>query len=290
MEDQWREWNSQGFIPGPEETEAEFAKRVAYCLNLKEHLSQQTGAALPFETGEEGPPAILEEAIPAAQELYGIAPRWVPLFFSNHQLTFWHGGCAWIFQMDEKTPTAAFLQLRAQFRQSHSYLKIYHRNELIAHELAHVGRMLYQEPQFEEMLAYQSSASSWRRWLGPIVTSSKETLWFIILLGVVIMADFALLSIGPRMAPFSWWIKLAPFLLIVLAFGRLIMRHRCFNRCLHYLEMLYPPKIARHFIYRLRDSEIKKFSQSSPSQIQEFIESSSLSSFRWRFLKSLYPF
>ncbi len=141
-ENQWSEWNSEGFIPGPDEAEEEFRKRVAYCQNLEHHLIQQTGADFPFDLNDEASKMILEEALPQVEELYGIAPRWVPLFFSNHQLAPWHGGCAWIFQLDENSPASAFLQLRAKFRNSPTYLGLYNRNELIVHELAHVGRMV----------------------------------------------------------------------------------------------------------------------------------------------------
>lgn len=285
----WKEWNAQGFIPGPEETEADFATRIAYCQNLEQHLIQQTGAKLPFAKGDEAPNNMIEEAMPLAEELYGIAPRWVPLFLSNHQLSPWHGGCAWIFQLDNHTPTAAFLQLRAQFRHSTEYLKIYRRKELIVHEMAHVGRMMYHEPQFEEMLAYQSSSSSWRRWLGPIVQSSRETLWFIILLGIVILSDFALISVGIGSDVWAWSIKLAPLFLIVLALGRLWLRHRMFNRCLQNLETFYPCKIARHIVYRLRDSEIEQFAHLPPSELQNTIETLAITSFRWHFLTTLYP-
>lgn len=283
--EQWEEWNKLGFIPGPDETEEEFVKRVAYCQNLESHLRDPT--EFPFKSSEDSE-RILTEALPLSDELYGITPKWVPLFFSNYQLTPWHGGCAWIFQLDENSPTAAFLQLRAQFRKASSYLGLYRRNELIGHELAHVGRMQYVEPQFEELLAYQSSPSKWRRFLGPIVQSSKESLLFILLLGIVIMADFALLSVGPSLALVSWGIKLAPILLILLGLARLIRRHRTYNRCLIHLQTLFPSKIARHLLYRLLDKEIQQFSHYSPFQIQNFIEVSSLTSFRWNFLKSIY--
>lgn len=285
----WQEWNRQGFIPGPEETESAFQERVAFCQNLEQQLVQGVGANLPFEVGDQKSKGLLEEVLPFAQNLYGIQPQWVPLFFSNYQLAPWHGGCAWIFQLNDHTPTAAFLQLRAQFRNSLTFLRIYQRRELIAHELAHVGRMLYQEHQFEEILAYQSSSSSWRRWLGPIVQSSKESFFFIFLLGVVILADFALLSLGPKMAAIAWWIKLVPLAFIALAIGRLIDRHRTFKRCLRHLEALYSPQEARHLRYRLRDSEIKQFSRLSSSAIRDFITSAAERSFRWRFLKTLYP-
>lgn len=284
----WKKWNALGFIPGPNETKTEFEKRVAFCQNLEEHF-RQTCSPLPIESAEEATKHILDEAIPEAEELYGIAPRWVPLFFSNHQLTSWQGGCAWIFQLDENTPTAAFLQLRNRFRNVSAYFGLYQRSELIVHELAHVGRMLYEEPQFEEIFAYQSSSSRWRRWLGPLFQSSKESLLFVILLGVAILADFALMSSGINSPMIVWGIELAPVILVALALLRLSFRLSCLKRCLKKLSSLFSVSTARHFIYRLRDAEIKQFSRMDPSEIRDFIHASSSRSFRWEFLKALYP-
>lgn len=284
----WREWNRQGLIPGPEESETAFQERVMFCQNLQQNLVQLVGANLPFDTHDPPSKEVLEEALPLTQELYGIEPQWVNIFFSNYQLAPWHGGCAWIFQLNEQTPTAAFLQLRSRFRDASHFLGIYHRRELIAHELAHVGRMLYQEPQFEEFFAYQSSSSRWRRWLGPIVQSSKESFFFILLLGLVILTDFALFSLGPKMAAIAWGVKLLPVIFIVFALGRLIWRHQTFKRCLRQLENLFSSLVAKHFLYRLRDEEIKQFSHFSPQQIREFIDKAAEQSFRWRFLKMLY--
>jgi hypothetical protein len=284
---QWQEWNKQGFIPGPEESEEAFQERIVFCQNLAQHLVQTVGANFPFDMGDQQSREILEEVLPFTQKLYGIQPQWVPLFFNNYQLSPWHGGCAWIFQLNDHTPTAAFLQLRARFRNSLTFWGIYQRRELIAHELAHVGRMLYQEPEFEEFFAYQSSSTSWRRWLGPIIQSSKESLFFIFLLVAIIIIDFALLSL-PTMTALAWWVKLIPLALVIFALGRLIYRHRILQRCLQRLEAFYSPQQARHLLYRLRDNEIKQFSHSSPLAIQEFMDQAIYQSFRWRFLKTLY--
>lgn len=285
---QWQEWNEQGFIPGPDESEAAFQERIAFCQNLEDHLKSLVGTQLPFKTNDLKSKEILEQALPLTQSLYGIQPRWVPLFFGNYQLAPWHGGCAWIFQLNDHTPTSAFLQLRANFCNTSNFLGVYQRRELIAHELAHVGRMLYQEPQFEEFFAYQSSPSRWRRWLGPIVQSSKESFFFILLLSLVIMTDFALLSLGPKMAAFTWWTRLFPFAVIALALGRLVYRHHILKLCLKKLKILLLPLQAEHLLYRLRDQEIKHFSQISPERIEEFIEQATSQSFRWRFLKALF--
>lgn len=277
------EWNKQGIIPGPSESEEEFSKRAQYCLRLREELFSLVGTELPFDVSDQASEAILEKAVTKTRELYGIAPKWVPLFFSNYQLSLWQGGCAWIFQLDEKTPTAAFLQLRSQFRLKEKYLGIYEREELISHELSHVGRMMYQEPQFEEILAYQSS-TGWRRWLGPIVQSSKESLFFILLLGFIILADLALISLGNDSAYRLFvWIKLIPITIIILALARLAWRHYRFNKAKRNLEALFSSE-ASDILYRLTDQEINLFAKSDPQGVHAYIEQQD--SFRWKVIQA----
>lgn len=285
---QWQEWNEQGFFPGAEESEVAFQERVSFCQNLEENLRKLANNQLPFETNNSHSKEILEQTLSLTKTLYGIQPRWVPLFFGNYQLAPWHGGCAWIFQINDNTPTSAFLQLRSHFRNRSTFLGIYHRNELIAHELSHVGRMLYQEPQFEEFFAYQSSPSSWRRWMGPIVQSSKESFYFILLLGFVIMVDFALLFSASNISEFAWWTRFLPLIVLILALGRLTYRHHILKRCLKQLQVLVSPLQAKHLLYRLLDHEIKLFSRLSHEKIENFIKQAADQSFRWRFLKTIY--
>lgn len=282
--------NQLGLIPGPTETESDFLARAQFCQNLKQELTH-IEADLPFKSRDEASEAIFAEPFKLSQSLYGIAPTWIPLFLSNYQLTPWHGGCAWIFQLNEETPTSAFLQLRQSFRHKQAYLGLYQRDELIAHELAHVGRMMYEEPQFEEFFAYQTSSSTFRRWIGPIVQSSKETLLFIILMGSLIMADIALLAVGHTYS--STWVlllKLLPFFLIGLALIRLTWRHHLLKRCQRQLEKVYANKdTARHLLYRLRDEEIRLFARFSPDEIKNWFQAQQNHSFRWHFLARLYP-
>lgn len=288
---QWKIWNRQGFIPGLEETEEAFNARVSFCQALDQELVKKVGADLPFDAGDQASQEILKEGTIITSDLYGIAPEWVPIFFNNYQLALWHGGCAWIFQLDEQTPTSAFLQLRARFRGQKSYLALYDRQELIAHELAHVGRMMYHEPQFEEILAYRSSSSRWRRWLGPIVQSSKESLLFIFILGAIVMADLALLVLDqPIGSSALWGVKLAPLALIAFAFIRLMHKQWLFARCEKKLGELYEnASDARHLLYRLSDGEIRYFSHSSIDSIKAFMQEQAAHSFRWQFLLRLYP-
>ena len=284
-------WNQQGLIPGPEETEIDFTKRTYFCLHLEQALMKQLEVELPFDMKDRAFQAILDEASFKTKELYGIQPTWTPLFFNNYQLAPWHGGCAWIFQLTENAPTAALLQLRAPFRHQPTYLNLYRRDELIAHELSHVGRMMYQEPQFEEILAYRTSCFLWRRWLGPIVQSSKESMFFILILAIIILTDFALMTLNKNEAyQLAVWLKLIPLALVGFALGRLGWRQWQFHRCLHQLAKIYHNShIAQQVIYRLTDYEIRTFATLSPQQIRSFIQSHQSSSFRWKFLAQNYP-
>lgn len=287
QKDQWEEWNLEGFIPGPNETEEAFCQRVEFCQNLQHHLQHSQNSPLPFEEGADKNEGILKEAFSHSFRLYGIQPGWVPIFFNNFHLAPWHGGCAWIFQLNDQSPIAALLQLRASFRHSSNFMRIYLRTELITHELSHVGRMLYHEPQFEEFFAYQSSSSPWGRRLGPIIQSSRESLIFIILLGLVILADFAALLSPSHIHVNIWWLMILPLGCIAFAVTRLFYRHLLFNRSLHNLKKLYSSEKARHLHYRLCDDEIRKFSKWDSSRIKNYILDQN--SFRWVVLKTIYP-
>jgi hypothetical protein len=275
-------WNQAGLIPGPSESEEQYRKRVAYCLNLDHEITNK----LPFRDEDKGAAPILASAFAKTREVYDISPEWIPIFFSDYQMVLWHGGCAWIFQVDEKTPTAAVLQLRKAFQTSARYLGIYDRKELISHELAHVGRMLFEEPKFEEYHAYRSSESWFRRWFGPIVQSSKESLFFVIVLLFIFIMDVSLIAMEKH-SLYQWmlWTKAIPVLFILGAIGRLAWRHRQYDRCLEALKGIFPGN-EKAVIYRLTDREIIDFGNMSREEIIGYVKNQT--SLRWQIITSVY--
>lgn len=281
--------NQLGIIPGPDENEDDFVKRAEYCLSLKNLLETSLSPQLPFDIEKEDNPLLLEEPCQKTKECYDIAPLWIPVFFSNYQLAPWHGGCAWIFQINEEDPTGAFFQLRQSFRYSQKYLGIYSRNELVAHEISHVGRMMYQDPKFEEILAYQTSSSAFRRWFGPIVQSSIESMFFIIVLIFIAILDISLIASG-NISLFKTmsWIKLIPCALVLLALYRLGMRHRNYSVCLKKIKGFIGEDNARHVLYRLQDREIEDFSVMTPEEIQQYAREHSEKSLRWKLIHAAY--
>lgn len=280
------EWNREGLIPGPDETEVSYLERVKKCLGLKEEL-------LKTPLGEIEEPSfvekILKEPLLITERLYGMTPHWVPLFFSNYQLAPWHGGSAWIFKEREDSPFTAFLQLRRNFKRAKIYLGIYDRDELIAHELCHVGRMMFEEPKFEEILAFRSAKSKIRRWLGPIVRSARETLLFILSLALVILVDLFSLLYSIELFEEMQWVKLLPLGLFFLAFVRLSIRQRQFSACKKNLEsLLQDEKGADSLLFRLQDREIQNFAAWKREEILSYIKEEQAKSLRWQLLVDEY--
>lgn len=281
-------YNQLGLIPGPLENEKELLNRAKYCLSLRDTFETKLTENAPFSPENRASAKILEESFQITQRLYDIEPDWIPVFFSNYKLAFWHGGCAWIFQENEKTPTGAFFQLRQAFRDSTTYLGLYRRDELIAHELSHVGRMMFEEQRFEEVLAYRSDHSRFRRYFGPIMQSSWESALFVLTLFLIMAIDFSLSEFLSRQAyQHIMWLKLVPFGMILYALGRLWKRQRQFSRCLSRLQDIVSEK-ADAVIYRLTDEEIGKFADMASDDILKYAEEQRGKSLRWKVIYLAY--
>lgn len=274
--------NARGLIPGPSETLEQFKKRVEFCLSLKNEVKGMLPPdAQQFELEEEK--ALLAKALALSKNCWEIAPDWVPLFFSNSGLRCWHGGAAWIFQTDEKAPLGAFLQLRKELYHKESCLGLYQRDELIAHEFAHVGRMAFDEKRYEELFAYRASPRGFARYVGPILQSASESKLFIYLLVTLMMMDLFFLFQGARDLYFNlMWLKILPLALILLGFIRLQKRQRTLCKCEKKLEQIFGKK-APAVAYRLTDQEIELFAQSSAEEIRKY--SSEEVSLRWQVIR-----
>ncbi len=281
------QYNRLGLIPGPHESVEDFIKRASYCLNLRLQINQELQANLGEEASEF---SLIAPGLAKVHDAYDIAPEWIPVFYSNYRLGFWHGGCAWIFQTSNDQPLGSLLQLRQQFKTSENYLGMYHRNELTAHELSHVGRMAFEEPQFEEFFAYRTATSSFRRWLGPIVQSSVESMLVLILIGLFLFVDIFLIVFGEGPNHSTLWWKLLPFgLLVTAGLLRLWRRHQCLSSSLNVLDQcLGGEKKALAVAYRLQDKEIKAFAKMTPSEIKAYAKEQAAHSLRWQVIYSAY--
>lgn len=144
-----QQFYKQGFIVYPEEDEESFLQRVKSAATT------------------------LEKSL-ILKKIFSIDSVQVELSYSNRGLSFLEGGALFL-------TTPPRLQLRHHFQKNKRYLGLYSKEEVVAHELVHYMRAGFEEPLFEEFLAYQTSKSRLRRFLGPILRSSGETLLFFLL-------------------------------------------------------------------------------------------------------------
>jgi hypothetical protein len=190
------------------------------------------------------------------------------MFYSNRKLAPWHGGVAEILYNEKGRLSGAYLQLHRSFQNPHSLLsRLYSRDELLAHELAHIGRMAFEEPCFEEFFAYLTSAKRWRFWLGPLISASWEILIF-----------FAVIVASTLMSQPLFFVAL-----LGCAFVRLAYRHWIFWRAVSLLTQAVGSKrLALAIMYRLTDKEIRLFARMEVCEIKDFIHSHNKSTLRWR--------
>ena len=274
------EYNMRGLIPGPKEEE-EFESRVEFCLSLKTKLLDEV--KIPHSEPQDD--TIVTKALELTHYLYGIAPDWVPVFFSNWKLAPWHGGAAWIFQLKENSSLGAILQLRKPFYKKSHYLGIYARDELMAHEMAHVGRMAFEEKKYEELLAYKTSKSWLLRVFGPIIQSAGESRLIIYILATLLIMDAYFLFQGSLTAYLDTQIfKLLPLALIIFALFRLRKRQSTLANAERNLTSI--SSHAKEILYRLTDKEIDTFAKMSKEDMMKYINQDS--SLRWKVIRLSY--
>lgn len=137
----------RGLIPGPHESEEAFLQRVQ--------------SRPPLASAEWN-----EVAVPLLKQ-YGFAMDWVPILYSSKKLLPWEGAVFWI-QEDQKP----CIQIRPALQTKSLWGNS--RQDILRHEAIHAAREAFQEPQFEEFLAYTTSSVRWKQWLGPLFTRPWE--------------------------------------------------------------------------------------------------------------------
>jgi hypothetical protein len=130
----------RGCIPGPDESDASFTHRVRTRLIGHNMID--------------------------LEKIYGIRLDWIEPFLSSANLFPWEAGCTWIGRDGVR------IQLHPKrLRQAHL--------EVLAHEAVHAIREKFDEPRFEEILAYRTSPKVWRRIFGPICKKPYEVWLFL---------------------------------------------------------------------------------------------------------------
>lgn len=260
MNEELARLREKGFIAAEYEDEESFKKRIAFCESLTDSFTPDPSLNQKLESG-------IDHLFP----LYAIAPRWVPLYYSNKGLPPWQAGCAWIFQTEKGGPQGATIQIRKSFYQAASYLNL-PLYELIAHELSHVGRLAFNEPKYEEFFAYETAATSFRRRYGPLFQSAYESLFLILLFLVPLLVSLFALFTATALSPLRLLIlQCLPLGYLLFLTFRLARRRARFKATRRKLEALYEEK-GRGVFYMLIDSEIEAFANLDEKEIDAYLK------------------
>lgn len=261
------EGNRQGIFALPHDTAESYSTKVDLLLNQAKTL---------------------EDCDPAREVVKGrfdVDPSWVPITYAKKGLCLWEAGCLWYADDPDTLPS---IQLSPHFEKSSTYLGLYNRNEVLAHEYVHAVRAHLDSSQFEELFAYLVSLDAsrsclryFRVFLGPIFEKPMESLLF-----VVLMALLTVSSILESDALIFYTTFLTVGALAYL-FGRLLFRWRLWYRCKQRLQPLAGEKTLA-FMLRLQDVEIVRFSALTTQSIAEWIALQAEENFRWALLSSAY--
>jgi len=159
----------------------------------------------------------------------------------------WEAGATWIGDL-------AKIQLRKTLQTKNALLGN-QKDEVIAHEVVHAIRCQFEEPQFEEVLAYRCSKKWWRRYFSPLIQTKLD-------LCVFVLSAFFL--------PFG-------FVGFVYLLGKLSRKQAQVEKVLRHLEKIF--ERPKRILLLLTDKEIKGFAGSTTDKIEKYI--SKQRSVRW---------
>lgn len=243
--------DKMGFIPGPGESEEAFLSRVA---RTKEN----------FEKENRIPEAHWDWVREYLDQMFNVKPLYICAFYSNEKLAPWQGAASWI-----EGRTLSAIQLREGLRKG-SYLGLYRREEILAHEAVHGARSGFDENRCEEFFAYMTSEKKWRRVLGPILQRPWEVWPLLLTLG------------GGMFWPACYW---GATVWMVIGFYRLIRQHSRLNRAARQiLKRVGDERKTRAVLFRLTDREIELFAQGK--NIEEYARAQGC--LRWRVIRNYF--
>ncbi len=254
-------YNKQGLFPGPKEAERDFLNRVNSFLSASYLIDN-----------------VCSESLDTAERLYDIKPSWVQIEYTNLGLRFWEAAQV------ESSPNYFRFRLRKSFLNHPKYLGIYSKEEILAHEFAHVGRMNFPPSRFEEIFAFQTS-KRFREVIGPLFSTPNQSFAVVVLSTMSLLGDFLL-----KETPYVWaFFKALPLFYLGYLGIKLLSTRRQYSRALKKMGALVKDsQKAKHILYRLTGKEIQKFSRSRLKTIELYMEGQKSKELRWRLIHLAY--
>ncbi|MCH9811662.1 hypothetical protein K0U07_02740 [bacterium] len=223
----------EGFLPGPEETEQAFFDRVektrAVLKEPKKFITDRSFDKIELVT--QGGAALL----------------------AKKRNLFFHAASTLIVELKDGLILPIITEPKSI---------LVKKEEVLAHELVHARRALFDSPKYEEILAFRTSKAKWRKYLSPIFSTNIEVLLFFVA------------------ATLSFWTTIPLFLHLGFFSIRLYYRQKIIRHCKDFLNRISTD--TESILTALTDEEIVAFSRGE-------IEKIDFSLFRWKFLQRVFP-
>ncbi|NMA42805.1 MAG: hypothetical protein GX946_05425 [Oligosphaeraceae bacterium] len=228
------------------------------------------------------PTQLFEKPTAITELLFRFKIDWVSGFFIDPAYGLFFGGCAYCMIPD----FFALFIIRRSFKEKDRWL-FYQRDELLAHELCHVSRVALASEIYEEIMAYKTATTAFRRFFGGIFRSPRDSAIFLILVLLLFISQLCQTFFWPGLPVWPAW------LLLVLFCARLLHRHcgdmRRLARAAKHLTAGFPPDNINAVLFRCNDQEIRQLAELNERQnLLTWLQNRQSSSLRWQVIMARF--
>ncbi|MFW6413914.1 MAG: hypothetical protein ACOCZS_01310 [Verrucomicrobiota bacterium] len=215
------ELDKKGFCIGTGESSRDYVERLRYLqqniADLESCLADSGKYELEgieFQQSEKIEQERFLEVADITDREYAFQIDWVPGFYKNPANSWLFGGCAFYFFPD----FFVLFLLRKSFAENPKWW-IYDRRELLAHELCHIARIGITDGAYEEHFAYRLSFSGFRRIVGGVFHSAKDSFALLGVTFALLLAQIMKVLLFPALWLWPFWI------FVVAVIGFFAVRH-----------------------------------------------------------------
>ena len=283
-------FDDKGLLLGPDESLEQYVERLRNLkdniLSLKQELEEKGQVELigmSLSKNDVIPYHVFESAQSTTRALYGFEIDWVPGFFTNSRMGLLFAGCA-MYSYDDFF--AVFI-IRKAFKLKERWI-IYGRTELMSHELCHVAHIGFRTKNYEEILAYQTSESLFRRLLGGMLRTTTDTYLLLASMIGLLIAQIINITMRPpsewRQFPMSL-VYATTFLIIFCVVSRYLFYWNRFRKARKALVRVFGDTNALSVLFRCHGGEIREIARlPNTTTLRAWLSNKLHESIRWRII------
>ncbi|MCH2176781.1 MAG: hypothetical protein MK193_13750 [Lentisphaeria bacterium] len=252
--------DQRGLLLGPGENSTKYFGRLkALQKNLKEFFDELHAKkemdfyGIKLSVTESMDITHFDEAGEVTEDKFAFRLNWAPGFCNNETMGLLFAGCA---LMDNEKPFVLFLIRKAFAKQPKWF--VYSRKELLAHESTHIAHMAYKTPDYEEFFAYQTSSSLFRRAIGGLFRSPRDT--YSLLFCMLSMPIFQILNLLEVTSFNLAYVAIILYIWPTIFLLQYIMRMKMLAGAIRKMEsVVTESKYAGAVLFRMTSCEIETF-------------------------------